>query len=49
VAKRYEAHGGQGLTVQDGDKGVDVIRKAIAAAKACTDEPTLIRVKAIIG
>jgi len=49
VATRYEAHGGQGLTMQDDDKDVDVIRKAIAAAKASTDKPTLIRVKAIIG
>ena len=48
VAKRYEAHGGQGLTVQDGDRDVDVIRKAIAAAEA-RNKPTLIRVKAIIG
>jgi len=35
--------------VQDGDEDGDLIRKAIEAAKACTDKRTLIRVKAIIG
>jgi transketolase len=49
VAKRYEAHGSQGLTVQEGNEDVDAVRKAIAAAKACTDKPSIIRVKTIIG
>ena len=35
--------------MQDDGKDVDVIQKAIAAAKASTDKPTLIKVKAIIG
>merc|ERR1740121_432291 len=43
VGKRYEAYGWQVLTVED------AIRKAIAEAKACTDKPTLIKVKTIIG
>jgi len=49
VGKRYEAYGWQVLTVEDGNKDVDGIRKAIAEAKACTDKPTLIKVKTIIG
>ena len=49
VAKRWVVHGSRGLPVQDGNRDVDVIRKAIAAAKACTDKPTLIRVQTIIG
>ena len=40
VGKRYEAYGWQVLTVEDGSTDVDAIRKAIAAAKACTDKPT---------
>jgi transketolase len=49
VGKRYEAYGWQVLTVEDGNTDVDAIRKAIAEAKACTDKPTLIKVKTIIG
>jgi len=49
VVKRYEAYGWQVLTVEDGNKDVDAIRKAIADAKACTDKPTLIKVKTVIG
>ncbi|CAK0819794.1 unnamed protein product [Prorocentrum cordatum] len=49
VGKRYEAYGWQVLTVEDGNTDVDAIRKAIADAKACTDKPTLIKVKTIIG
>jgi transketolase len=49
VCKRYEAYGWQVLTVKDGNKDVDGIRKAIAEAKACTDKPTLIQVKTVIG
>jgi len=49
VGKRYEAYGWQVLTVEDGNKDVDGIRKAIAEAKACTDKPTLIKVKTVIG
>merc|ERR1712032_1045976 len=49
VGKRYEAYGWQVLTVKDGNTDVAAIRKAIADAKACTDKPTLIKVKTIIG
>merc|ERR1719189_2352607 len=49
VGKRYEAYGWQVLTVEDGNTDVDSIRKAIAEAKACTDKPTLIKVKTVIG
>merc|ERR1711933_81450 len=49
VCKRYEAYGWQVLSVEDGNKDVDAIRKAIKGAKACTDKPTLIRVKTVIG
>jgi transketolase len=49
VGKRYEAYGWQVLTVTDGNEDVDAIRKAIAEAKACTDKPTLIKVKTVIG
>merc|ERR1712176_803677 len=37
------------MGVDDGNKDVDAIRKAIAEAKACTDKPTLIKVKTVIG
>jgi transketolase len=49
VGKRFEAYGWQVLTVKDGDTDVAAIRKAIADAKACTDKPTLIKVKTTIG
>jgi len=49
VCKRYEAYGWQVLSVEDGNNDVDAIRKAIKEAKACTDKPTLIRVKTVIG
>mmetsp|Transcript_65688 Transcript_65688/g.170610 ORF Transcript_65688/g.170610 Transcript_65688/m.170610 type:complete len:779 (+) Transcript_65688:100-2436(+) len=49
VGKRYEAYGWQVLTVEDGNTDVNAIRKAIAEAKACTDKPTLIKVKTVIG
>merc|ERR1719183_2603280 len=49
VGKRYQAYGWQVLTVDDGNKDVDAIRKAVAEAKACTDKPTLIKVKTLIG
>jgi len=35
--------------MQVGGSDVDVIQKAVAAANACTDKPTLIRIKTIIG
>merc|ERR1719297_599332 len=49
VGKRFEAYGWQVLEVADGNTDVAAIRKAIADAKACTDKPTLIKVKTIIG
>merc|ERR1712203_186462 len=49
VCKRYEAYGWQVLSVEDGNKDVDAIRKAIKEAKACTDKPTLVRVRTVIG
>ena len=49
VGKRFEAYGWQVLVVDKGDEDVDAIRKAIAEAKACTDKPTLIKVKTTIG
>eukprot|EP00933_Yihiella_yeosuensis_P052112 TRINITY_DN50110_c0_g1_i1.p1 TRINITY_DN50110_c0_g1~~TRINITY_DN50110_c0_g1_i1.p1 ORF type:complete len:789 (+),score=211.97 TRINITY_DN50110_c0_g1_i1:59-2425(+) len=49
VAKRYEAYGWQVIVVPDGDTNVSAIRKAIEEAKACTDKPTLIKVKTTIG
>merc|ERR1719183_1718968 len=49
VGKRYEGYNWQVLTVEDGNTDVDAIRTAIAKAKACTDKPTLIKVKTTIG
>eukprot|EP00439_Symbiodinium_sp_Y106_P021106 s5433_g2.t1 len=49
VGKRFEAYGWQVLVVDNGDQDVGAIRKAIAEAKACTDKPTLIKVKTTIG
>eukprot|EP00931_Biecheleriopsis_adriatica_P082101 TRINITY_DN554_c0_g1_i10.p1 TRINITY_DN554_c0_g1~~TRINITY_DN554_c0_g1_i10.p1 ORF type:complete len:766 (-),score=214.74 TRINITY_DN554_c0_g1_i10:67-2364(-) len=49
VGKRFEAYGWQVLTVEEGNTDVAAIRKAIADAKACTDKPTLIKVKTVIG
>merc|ERR1712187_139010 len=42
-------YGWQVLSVEDGNRDVDAIRKTIKEAKACTDKPTLIRVKTVIG
>jgi len=49
VGMRYEAYGWQVLTVEDGNTDVKALRKAIEEAKACTDKPTLIKVKTVIG
>ena len=48
VAKRYEAYGWQVITVEDGNE-VDTIDKALEAAKAETEKPTLIVNKTLIG
>jgi transketolase len=49
VGKRYEAYGWQVLTVPDGDTNLAAIEQAIAAAKAVTDKPTLIKIRTTIG
>jgi len=49
VGKRFEGYGWQVLEVPEGNTDVDAIRKAIKEAKACTDKPTLIKVKTTIG
>ncbi|MCE9565448.1 MAG: transketolase [Planctomycetes bacterium] len=48
VAARYTAYGWNILRVNDGND-LDGMQKAIAAAKACTDKPTLIVQKTVIG
>ena len=49
VGARFEGYGWQVLEVKNGDTDVDAIRDCIAKAKACTDKPTLIKVKTVIG
>jgi transketolase len=49
VGMRYEAYGWHVLTVPDGDTNLAAIEAAIAAAKAVTDKPTLIKVRTTIG
>lgn len=48
VGARFEALGWQVLTVSDGND-TDAIDKAIQKAKACTDKPTMIEIKTVIG
>jgi transketolase len=48
VAKRFEGYNWQVLRVEDGND-LDALAKAIAAAQAEKDKPTLIEVKTIIG
>lgn len=48
VSKRFEAYGWQTITVEDGTN-IDEIDKAIKAAKAENNKPTLIKVKNQIG
>ena len=48
VAKRFEAFGFQTITVEDGNN-LDAISKAIEAAKAEKNRPTMIEVKTKIG
>ncbi|HDR91337.1 MAG TPA: transketolase, partial [candidate division Zixibacteria bacterium] len=48
VTARFEAAGWQVLVVEDGND-INAIDKAIAAGKAESDMPTLIRVKTVIG
>jgi transketolase len=49
VGKRFEAYGWHVLHVEDGNNDLDAIAKAIADAKAVTDQPTLIKVTTTIG
>jgi transketolase len=49
VGKRYEAYGWQVLKVEDGNTDLNSIDKAIAAAKAETNKPTMIIVRTKIG
>ncbi len=49
VSKRYEAYDWHVLHVENGNTDLDGIAKAIEAAKAVTDKPTLIKVTTTIG
>ncbi len=49
VSKRFEAYGWHVQHVQDGNKDLEAIHKAIEAAKAVTDKPSFIKVTTIIG
>ena len=49
VGKRFEAYGWHVLHVANGNDDLDAIAKAIEAAKAVTDKPSLIKVTTTIG
>jgi transketolase len=49
VGKRFEAYGWHVIHVEDGNNDLEGIAKAIADAKAVTDQPTLIKVTTTIG
>jgi transketolase len=49
VSKRFEAYGWHVLHVENGNEDLAAIGKAIEAAKAVTDRPTMIKVTTIIG
>jgi transketolase len=49
VSKRFEAYGWHVQHVADGNSDLEGIEKAIAAAKAVTDKPSLIKVTTTIG
>eukprot|EP01135_Chromosphaera_perkinsii_P010170 Nk52_evm36s2039 gene=Nk52_evmTU36s2039 len=49
VNKRFESYGWQTLVVENGDRDIHAIQKAIEEGKACTDKPTLIKVRTTIG
>ena len=48
VARRHEAQGWQVLTVDDGED-IEALDAAIVLAQKCTDKPSLIVVKTVIG
>ncbi|HSM81581.1 MAG TPA: transketolase [Nodosilinea sp.] len=49
VAKRFEAYGWHVQHVENGNTDLDAIAKAIEAAKAVTDRPSMIKVTTTIG
>ena len=49
VSKRFEAYGWHVQHIEDGNHDLDGIAKAIEAAKAVTDKPSMIKVTTIIG
>ncbi len=49
VGKRFEAYGWHVLHVESGNTNLEAINDAIAAAKALTDKPSLIKVTTTIG
>jgi transketolase len=49
VAKRFEAYGWHVQHVENGNTDLDAIAKAIEAAKAVTDKPSMIKVTTTIG
>ncbi len=49
VGKRFESYGWQVLRVEDGDKDIDAVRRAIKEAKTDPDHPSLICVRTTIG
>ena len=49
VGKRFEAYGWHVLHVENGNDDLDAIQKAIEAAKAVTDKPSMIKVTTTIG
>lgn len=49
VGKRFEAYGWHVQHVENGNTDLDAIHKAIEAAKAVTDQPSLIKVTTTIG
>jgi transketolase len=49
VGKRFEAYGWHVQVVPDGDTNLEAIAQAIAAAKAVTDKPSLLKVRTTIG
>jgi transketolase len=49
VAKRYEAYGWQVLRVEDGDRDLEAIDRAIGEARRDTERPSLIIIRTTIG
>ncbi|KDO24399.1 transketolase [Saprolegnia parasitica CBS 223.65] len=49
VAKRYEAYNWHVQVVDDGNYDFEALHKAVLAAKAVTDKPSLIKIRTTIG